>query len=224
MLVTGGLGGLGLIASFQLAAEFENPIITTSRSGRLGSGGPSALNIFESMKELVPVYNVKLDVGSSNAVADVFSWLNKPGTPPEDRSMMLDDIIYQLKYKQHRLPDEALRLLLEFMLETKDRLSEIIYDLKTRETKVDPQTITELQEKDAQVNDCIGRLRAKVGHVDRSGRFTLMGGVPAGSYSVPGMGDMIANESQAAQEGAAPESQTVLEVMQQEMLPRSSSQ
>merc|ERR550532_3780110 len=114
------------------------------------------------MKELVPVYNIRLDVGSSHAVADLFSWINKPGTPPEDRSMMLDDIIYQLKYKMHRLPDEANRLLLEFMLETKDRISEIIYDLKTRETKVDPQTLSDLMEKDGQVNDAIGRLRAKV--------------------------------------------------------------
>mmetsp|Transcript_164541 Transcript_164541/g.400007 ORF Transcript_164541/g.400007 Transcript_164541/m.400007 type:complete len:221 (-) Transcript_164541:135-797(-) len=215
MLVTGGLGGLGLIASFQLAAEFENPIITTSRSGRLGSGGPSAMNIFEAMKELVPVYNVKLDVGSSNAVADVFSWLNKPGTPPEDRSMMLEDILYQLRYKMNRLPDEALRLLLEFMLETKDRLHEIMYELRTRETKIDPQTLSDIQDKDAQVNDAIGRLRAKVGHVERTGRFTLMGGLPAGSYSVPGLSEPIANETQAAK----PDSQSVLEVMQQEMQP-----
>mmetsp|Transcript_43808 Transcript_43808/g.137554 ORF Transcript_43808/g.137554 Transcript_43808/m.137554 type:complete len:224 (-) Transcript_43808:125-796(-) len=219
MLVTGGLGGLGLIASFQLAAEFENPIVTTSRSGRLGSGGPSALNIFEAMKELVPVYNVRLDVGSSNAVADIFTWLNKPGTPPEDRSMMIDDILYQLKYKMHRMPEEALKLLLEFMLELKDRMSEIIYDLKTRETKVDPQTLADIQEKDMQVSDAIGRLRAKVGHVERSGRFTLLGGVPAGHYSVPGLSEPISNEA-ACPGGEAQAPASVLEIMQQEMGPQ----
>lgn len=213
MLVTGGLGGLGLIASFQLAAEFENPIITTSRSGRLGSGGPSALNIFEAMKEIVPVYNVKLDVGSSHAVADVFSWLNKPGTPPEDRTMILDDILYNLKYKMHRLPDEALRLMLEFCYETKDRLYEIMMDLKMRETKVDPSVIADIQEKDAQVNDCIGRLRARVGNVERTGRFQLVGGVPPGPYSVPGLSDPVGNEDQDP--GASQDS--VLAVMQQEM-------
>mmetsp|Transcript_78863 Transcript_78863/g.235038 ORF Transcript_78863/g.235038 Transcript_78863/m.235038 type:complete len:224 (+) Transcript_78863:75-746(+) len=223
MLVTGGLGGLGLIASFQLAAEFENPIVTTSRSGRLGSGGPSALNIFEAMKELVPVYNVRLDVGSSNAVADIFTWLNKPGTPPEDRSMMIDDILYQLKYKMHRMPDEALRLLLEFMLEMKDRMSEILYDLKTRETKVDPQVLADIQEKDMQVNDAIGRLRAKVGHVERSGKFTLTGGVPAGSYSVPGLSEPISNEAEVLQ-GDAKTAQSVLDVMQEEMQPRGQKQ
>mmetsp|Transcript_75898 Transcript_75898/g.245775 ORF Transcript_75898/g.245775 Transcript_75898/m.245775 type:complete len:219 (+) Transcript_75898:289-945(+) len=212
MLVTGGLGGLGLIASFQCAAEFENPIITTSRSGRLGSGGPSALNIFEAMKEIVPVYNVKLDVGSSHAVADVFSWLNKPGTAPEDRSMMIDDILYQLKYKMHRMPDEALRLILELLLETKDKMYEIMCDLKARETKIDPSTITEIQEKDAQVSDAIGRLRAKVGNVERTGRFQLLGGVPAGAYSVPAPGAAPAQEHEVNKHA-------LLEVMQEEMQP-----
>jgi len=223
MLVTGGLGGLGLIASFQLAAEFENPIVTTSRSGRLGSGGPSALNIFEAMKELVPVYNVKLDVGSSNAVADVFSWLNKPGTPPEDRSMMIDDILYQLKYKMHRMPDEALKLLLELMLQLKEKMSQIIYDLKTKETKVDPSTMADIQAKDAQISDAIARLRAKVGHVEQTGKFELMGGVPAGNYSVPGLGDASASQADLHQrEGHG--AQSVLDVMQQEMRPQSKKQ
>jgi len=223
MLVTGGLGGLGLIASFQLAAEFENPIVTTSRSGRLGSGGPSALNIFEAMKELVPVYNVKLDVGSSNAVADVFSWLNKPGTPPEDRSMMIDDVLDQLKYKMHRLPDEALRLLLELMLKLKDKMTGIIYDLKTRETKVDPRTMAEIQEQDKKVTDAIARLQAKVGHVERTEKFDLTGGVPWGHYSVPGLGDVAASQADTQQcEGQG--AQSVLDVMQQEMRPQSKKQ
>lgn len=76
MLVTGGLGGLGLIASFHCATEFENPIITTSRSGRLPpSAGPQGMNIYEAIREVVPIYNVKLDVGNSQALADLFAWL-----------------------------------------------------------------------------------------------------------------------------------------------------
>mmetsp|Transcript_98636 Transcript_98636/g.279374 ORF Transcript_98636/g.279374 Transcript_98636/m.279374 type:complete len:222 (-) Transcript_98636:51-716(-) len=212
MLVTGGLGGLGLIASFQCAAEFENPIITTSRSGRLGSGGPSSLNIYQAMKEIVPVYNVKLDVGSANAMADVFAWLNRPGTPPEDRSLMLDDIIYQLKYKLHRLPDEANRLLLQFLMDAKDRLTEIQMELKARETKIDPTIMREIQDKDAQVRDLIGRLRAKVGNIERSDKFELRGGVPWTGYSVPDA--YFPAETQNISNGGK---DTLLEAMHDEM-------
>merc|ERR1711879_269836 len=36
----------GNIASYTLAAEFEQPIFTTSRSGRLGSWSPSNQNLY----------------------------------------------------------------------------------------------------------------------------------------------------------------------------------
>jgi len=201
-----------LIASFHCAAEFENPIITTSRSGRLGSGGVTALNLFEAIKEIVPIYNVKLDVGNAQALADVFAWLNRPGAAPEDRSLMMDDILAQLRYKADRLPDEALRLIQEFLLETKDRLSQMMYDLRMHETKIDPNTIAEMQDKEAQIVEAIERLRVKVGHVERTGRFQLVGGVPPGAYSVPNL------ESRGEQRHEVSKD-SLLELIQKELQP-----
>mmetsp|Transcript_112850 Transcript_112850/g.324320 ORF Transcript_112850/g.324320 Transcript_112850/m.324320 type:complete len:260 (+) Transcript_112850:71-850(+) len=207
MLVTGGLGGLGLIASFHCATEFENPIITTSRSARLPpSAGPQGMNIYEAIREVVPIYNVQLDVGNTKALADLFAWLNRPGIPFEERSMLIDDIIQQLKYKMHTLPNEALAAIQDFLFEMRDKLSEIVGDLMSRETKVDPKMVTELQEKAAAVSDMIGRLSAKVGN-NRSGRCRLIGGVPPPAYSVPDasgdVGAVAAEQAPAALGGDA---------------------
>jgi len=185
MLVTGGLGGLGLIASFHCATEFENPIITTSRSGRLPpNAGPQSKNIYEAIREVVPIYNVRLDVSNSNALADLFAWLNRPGVPFEERSMMIDDIIKQLQYKMYSMPQEALVAIQDFLFEMRDKLQEIVADLTSRETMVKPEMVQELQEKIGSVSSMISRLGSKVG-TTRTGRCRLIGGVPPPSYTVP---------------------------------------
>ncbi|CAE7664883.1 unnamed protein product [Symbiodinium sp. CCMP2456] len=185
MMVTGGLGGLGLIASFHCAAEFDNPIITTSRSGRLGSGGASAMNMFEALKEMVPVYNVRLNVANAQDTADVFAWVSRPGMPPEDSKILIDDVVYQVRYKIHSLPDEALRRIQEFLLEVKEKLLQIMKDMRQQETKIDQSTMADLSEKEAAVSHAIGMIRAKVGAVPRSGQCRLLGGVPSQGYGVP---------------------------------------
>ncbi|CAE7042288.1 unnamed protein product [Symbiodinium natans] len=183
--VTGGLGGLGLIASFHCAAEFDNPIITTSRSGRLGSGGASAMNMFEALKEMVPVYNVRLNVANAQDTADVFAWVSRPGMPPEDSKVLIDDVVYQVRYKIHSMPDDALRRIQEFLLEVKEKLLQIMKDMRQQETKIDQSTMADLSEKEAAVSQAIGMIRAKVGAVPRSGQCRLLGGLASHGYGVP---------------------------------------
>eukprot|EP00930_Biecheleria_cincta_P077349 TRINITY_DN64630_c0_g1_i1.p1 TRINITY_DN64630_c0_g1~~TRINITY_DN64630_c0_g1_i1.p1 ORF type:complete len:240 (+),score=48.32 TRINITY_DN64630_c0_g1_i1:105-824(+) len=190
MMVTGGLGGLGLIASFHCAAEFDNPIITTSRSGRLGSGGASAMNMFEALKEMVPVYNVRLDVGNAKDTSDVFAWASRPGMPPEDSKVLIDDVCYQVKYKLHSMPEEALRKIQEFLVEVKAKLHEIMGEMRSQQTKLDQSTMQDLAEKDMAVSHAIDCIRGKVGGVSRSGDCRLLGGYSASSYAVPDAGAM----------------------------------
>ncbi|CAK9006849.1 unnamed protein product [Durusdinium trenchii] len=187
MMVTGGLGGLGLIASFHCAAEFDNPIITTSRSGRLGSGGASAMNMFEALKEMVPVYNVRLNVANAQDTSDVFAWVSRPGMPPEDSKILIDEVVYQVKYKIHSLPDEALRRIQEFLLEVKDKLQQIMMDMRS-ETKTDQATMADLADKDAAVTNAIALIQSKVGAVPRTCR--LLGGLQTVGYTVPDGGSM----------------------------------
>jgi len=216
MLVTGGLGGLGLVASYHCAVEWENPIITTSRSARLPpSAGPTGMNIYESIEEKVPLYNAKLDVSNSKALCDFMVWINRPGVPPEDKSLMMDELLNNLRTRMHNLPNDALRMIQEFLFEVKDKIREIMSDLTARETKVDPAIYRELQEKEAKVTELIDRLKEKVGSVSRSGRCTLMGGAPLGFYRVPDAQEPTA----AAETAEKPQvtQETLLEVMREEM-------
>merc|ERR1712060_1006452 len=84
----------------------------------------------------------------------------------------------------HTMPDDALRAILEFLYEVKDKLGEIQYDLRVREAKIDPDTLNEIAQKDHDVTEMIGRLRGKVGNVERSGNMQLVGGVAPGFYKV----------------------------------------
>jgi len=185
MLVTGGLGGLGLIASYHCAAEFDNPIITTSRSARLPPNcSPHSMLVYEAMQEQVQVFNVQCDVGNSKALADLFTWLSRPNMPFDERSVVVDDLVKQLKAKMHTLPDTALIAIQDLLFELQDKLAEIISDLMSREKKIDRKLLSELQEKSMAVSDMIGRLGMRVG-ASRMGRCQLIGGVPPAAYKVP---------------------------------------
>merc|ERR1712186_232294 len=137
------------------------------------------------------------------------------GVPPEDRSLMIDDILYNLRHKMNTMPDEALRCVQEFMVELKDKLYEVMVDLQNRETKIDPNIRNELAKKDADVSDLLARLRAKVGNVERSGRVQLVGGVAPGYYRVPD-NDMAQLEG-SANETKAVTKEALLEMMNEEM-------
>merc|ERR1712224_108899 len=84
-----------------------------------------------------------------------------------------------------KLPNETLLLVQEFLLEVKDKIYEVMIDLKSKETKIDPTIFAELTEKERTVSEMISSLRAKVGNAERTGRVVLSGGVAPGTYSVP---------------------------------------
>merc|ERR1712061_352340 len=92
-------------------------------------------------------------------------------------------------------------------------LYEVLVDLKSRETKIDPSIFNDLQQKDAQVSDLLARLRAKVGNVERSGRVQLVGGVAPGYYSVPESMPQL----EAPGENKEVDKEALLEMMTEEM-------
>merc|ERR1712039_891783 len=137
---------------------------------------------YAAMEELVPVYNVRLDVGNSKDTADFFQWVSRPAVPAEDRGIVLEDVLCQLRTKINKLPDDALRGILEFLTEVHEKLQQVQNDMRYRETKLDPETITDLQQKDSQVVQMIGLLTSKVGYVQR-GNVIVSGGLTPGASS-----------------------------------------
>merc|ERR1712060_652719 len=95
----------------------------------------------------------------------------------------------------------------------KDKLYEVMVDLRNKETKIDPNIFNELQQKDTAVSELLARLRAKVGNVERSGRVQLIGGVAPGFRSVPdGMPQL-----EAPGDNAKVDKEALLEMMTEEM-------
>merc|ERR1712061_605513 len=90
---------------------------------------------------------------------------------------------------------------------------EVMVDLQSRETKIDPNIYNELQQKDHQVSELLAKLRAKVGNVERSGRVQLVGGVAPGYYSVPESMPML----EAPSENKTVDKEALLEMMTEEM-------
>merc|ERR1719367_2770357 len=136
------------------------------------------------MQEMVPVYNVQCDVGNTKALADLFMWLNRPGVPFDERSMMIDDILEQLSRKHHAMPTRALHAIQDFLGEMESKMSEIISDIMARETKLSPEIMEELSRKQAAVKNMMSILAMQVGAA-KPGSCTLTGGVPLPAYTLP---------------------------------------
>lgn len=87
-LVTGGLGGLGMLASNELAAAGTKYIVTTSRSGRPSSMRPELLRVMETMQANALHHSVKCDSSDGAAMNDLFAWINRPvQASPESAQM-----------------------------------------------------------------------------------------------------------------------------------------
>merc|ERR1712151_460144 len=108
------------------------------------------------------------------------------------------------------MPDDALRLVLQFLLELQHKISEIIYDITHRETKINPDTMRELRDKEQQIYSAIMQLRDKVGHTERTDSFQLVGGAPRPAYSL----DRTSDEAQQSDLSR----ECLMEMMKQEML------
>ncbi|CAJ1405946.1 unnamed protein product [Effrenium voratum] len=65
-LITGGLGGLGMLAANELAIAGKDHVVATSRSGRPTGMPPALQQLMAAMQTTCPHYMVKAD-GSDGA-------------------------------------------------------------------------------------------------------------------------------------------------------------
>mmetsp|Transcript_6006 Transcript_6006/g.13666 ORF Transcript_6006/g.13666 Transcript_6006/m.13666 type:complete len:161 (+) Transcript_6006:58-540(+) len=83
-LITGGLGGLGILATYELAAAGAPYVVTTSRSGRIAAGQPELVQLQENLRQMCTHYNAKIDGCDIAALTDLFQWMQRPETQAED--------------------------------------------------------------------------------------------------------------------------------------------
>jgi len=180
-LVTGGLGGLGSIASFHVAAEGMGPIVTTSRTGKMPQS-QIGVQCFESMQEHCYHINAKLDVGSAFNMHDAMEYLNKmnqPGQRNQTQIVAIENVISQLRQQVYGLGDHELRYTLEMVQGMRDKYVGAIKKIEGEMQKRRPhipstvyqQTYGDLLRSESQVSDLVANLSYKLGakEVDTDG-------------------------------------------------------
>eukprot|EP00440_Ansanella_granifera_P010069 gb/GFBE01010924.1/.p1 GENE.gb/GFBE01010924.1/~~gb/GFBE01010924.1/.p1 ORF type:complete len:163 (+),score=44.02 gb/GFBE01010924.1/:1-489(+) len=120
-LITGGLGGLGVLATYELAAAGAPYVVTTSRSGRIASGQPELVQMQENLRQMCTHYNAKIDGCDMAALDDLFQWMQRPENQTEDNDLFascLDGV--------EKNPALLSTTELQKLQQTRDHLSETI--------------------------------------------------------------------------------------------------
>mmetsp|Transcript_48560 Transcript_48560/g.104643 ORF Transcript_48560/g.104643 Transcript_48560/m.104643 type:complete len:171 (+) Transcript_48560:123-635(+) len=87
-LVTGGMGGLGMIASYELSAHGTPYIVSTSRSGRIAGGQTELVMMKEQLEQVTPNYAARMDATDASAMADLVQWIQNPRNARADLDAM----------------------------------------------------------------------------------------------------------------------------------------
>jgi len=83
-MITGGLGGLGVLACYELAASGQPYICTTSRSGRIGGGQRELVQMQENFRQMCTHYTARIDGSDASAINDLFQWVQRPDEQGEE--------------------------------------------------------------------------------------------------------------------------------------------
>mmetsp|Transcript_1235 Transcript_1235/g.4180 ORF Transcript_1235/g.4180 Transcript_1235/m.4180 type:complete len:217 (+) Transcript_1235:88-738(+) len=83
-MITGGLGGLGVLACYELAASGQPYICTTSRSGRIGGGQRELVQMQENFRQMCTHYTARIDGSDAAAINDLFQWVQRPEEQGEE--------------------------------------------------------------------------------------------------------------------------------------------
>eukprot|EP00403_Amphidinium_massartii_P014215 CAMPEP_0178420820 /NCGR_PEP_ID=MMETSP0689_2-20121128/26327_1 /TAXON_ID=160604 /ORGANISM="Amphidinium massartii, Strain CS-259" /LENGTH=197 /DNA_ID=CAMNT_0020042309 /DNA_START=63 /DNA_END=656 /DNA_ORIENTATION=+ len=118
-LITGGLGGLGLLAANELAGAGAPFVVTSSRSGRPTAMQPQLMQIMEKMQQSTVHYMVQCDASDGAATMDLFAALTKPTGVPlgsvqqqppalamDEQATTLKEVIAHLEDRKSMLPEE----------------------------------------------------------------------------------------------------------------------
>mmetsp|Transcript_117409 Transcript_117409/g.207764 ORF Transcript_117409/g.207764 Transcript_117409/m.207764 type:complete len:163 (+) Transcript_117409:118-606(+) len=157
-IVTGGLGGLGMLAGRELSAAGHGYVISTSRTGRAGALRPELQTVLNTTEANSVHYSVKCDVSDGGAMIDMFAALSRRPVP--EKYNHLDEIIADLKDKLRRRPIKRfLTSALEEMQGLKTQLDMIISEQKGA---FEPEQAELFDYKASQLNDIIDELEKEI--------------------------------------------------------------
>lgn len=163
-LITGGLGGLGMLAANELAMSGKDHVVCTSRSGRPANMPPALQQLMANMQTTCPHYMVKADGSDGSVMFDTLQAFCRPGLLAES-AVTLGTVITATAQQLDSMPDELVRP----SLETLERIKKEILDTSKEMgakihlgADVTVEDAQEVRDREDEVVDLITKLKAKV--------------------------------------------------------------
>ncbi|CAE8594483.1 unnamed protein product [Polarella glacialis] len=162
-LITGGLGGLGVLATYELAAAGTGFVVTTSRSGRIASGQPELVQMQENLRMMCTHYSARIDGCDIGALSDLFQWIQRPDNQAEDLDLFAT-CVESIDKNPNLLGRSELAKIQktrEHLTETCDMLEEEL--LKHPGSSRDEWNLREMRKKEKKLDEVISKLQSKLG-------------------------------------------------------------
>ncbi|CAE7528474.1 unnamed protein product [Symbiodinium natans] len=163
-LITGGLGGLGMLAANELAISGKDHVVATSRSGRPTGMPPALQQLMAAMQTTCPHYMVKADGSDGAVMLDTIQAFCRPGLLAES-AVTLGTIITATRSQLETMPDELVRP----SLETLERIKKEIIDTSKEASEkvqfgadVTVEDAQEVRDREDEVVDLISKLKTRV--------------------------------------------------------------
>jgi hypothetical protein len=161
--ITGGLGGLGMLASHELAMSGKDHIVATSRSGRPTNMPPQLQQLMSAMQSQCPHYMVKADGSDGAVMFDTINAFCRPGFLTE-QSVTLGDVIDATKRQLEGMPQDMVLPTIDTMEKIQKEIKATSADARAKvDTAFDVAIADkeEIRDREDEVAELIEKLRAR---------------------------------------------------------------
>jgi len=163
--ITGGLGGLGLLASHELAMSGKDQVVATSRSGRPSSMPPQLLQLMSAMQAQCPHYMVKADGSDGSVMYDTVQAFCRPGFLTQ-QAITLGDVIDATKKQLDSMPADLVKPTLDTLEQIQKEMSSTAAAAKAKSflgAEVSDVDKEEIKDREEEVAELVTKLKEKAG-------------------------------------------------------------
>jgi len=162
--ITGGLGGLGMLAAHELSMAGKDQVVCTSRSGRPANMPPQLLQLMAAMQTQCPHYMVKADGSDGSVMFDTVQAFCRPGFLTE-QAITLGDVIDATKRQIEGMPKDLLKPTLETLQSIQAEIFDTSSEAKAKQGATADVAIAdkeEIRDREEEVAELINRLKQKM--------------------------------------------------------------
>mmetsp|Transcript_12390 Transcript_12390/g.35423 ORF Transcript_12390/g.35423 Transcript_12390/m.35423 type:complete len:262 (-) Transcript_12390:69-854(-) len=162
--ITGGLGGLGMLAAHELAMAGKDQIVATSRSGRPANMPPQLLQLMAAMQSQCPHYMVKADGSDGSVMFDTIQAFCRPGFLTE-QAITLGDVVEATKRQLEGMPQDMLQPTLETLEKIQKDIFATSADAAGKATFGADVAIAdreEIRDREEEIAELIGRIKDRL--------------------------------------------------------------